>query len=493
MTLIFNGHSFQYEVECVSKMFFPCVRFGHEQDSTDFNRDDLIITRQKIGKRSVFLLAVVKWNGKLWHAHRVIPLQQADKSTCERLLCIALYEVLTKATGIDVKWGIMTGIRPVKQMNYMTLRGASLPEIRRYFMEDYLVSEQKTKLCELTAKNQLDIIRSSTPRSYSLYVSIPFCPSRCSYCSFVSSSIAYHKARQLIEPYVEKLCEELQYLADQIRGLDLQLESIYIGGGTPTTLTAEQLKRLTDTIKKLFLSPSVREYTIEAGRADTITREKLEVIRDSGATRISINPQTFEDEILQRIGRKHTAQQVRDAYQMAVDMGFSDINMDFIAGLPGDTLEGFSKTMEEAVSLSPSNITVHTLSIKRSSDLYTANGLDESLKQMQTAQMVEYAYQILTKNGYEPYYLYRQKNTLQNLENVGYSKKGYEGLYNIFIMEEVHTILAVGASGVSKLIHPGSVKVKRVFNYKYPYEYLDGFDEILRRKEEVKEFYLKYS
>lgn len=490
MTIIFNGHTFKYEIESVCKLFFPCVLFRHEYESYDFSRDDLIITRLKKGRRTTRLLAVIKRQDGMFCSHCVLANgHEKYEDECERLLAVAVYEALSAATGIQVKWGVMTGIRPVKQMNYWLEKGKTKEEVRRIFAEDYLVSPQKIALCEQTLANQVDIIEASKPNSYSLYVSIPFCPSRCSYCSFVSSSIAAPKAKALVEDYVDKLCEELRYIGKIVAGLDLRLETAYIGGGTPTALTAEQLARLTACIDANFPMDTVKEYTIEAGRADTITEEKLRVIRDAGATRISINPQTFNDEVLQNIGRRHTAQDVVDCYELAKKLGFTDINMDFIAGLPGDTLESFRRTIDRAVELSPTNITVHTLTIKRSSNLFHANELDENLKEMETSEMVEYAYQKLTKHGYEPYYLYRQKNTLQNLENVGYCKKGYEGLYNIYIMEEIHTILAAGASAVSKLIRKKSQKVQRIFNYKYPFEYNKDFDTILRRKDEIAEFY----
>lgn len=490
MTIIFNGHSFKYEIEAVCKLFFPCVLFRHEYESEDFQRDNLIITRRRPGKRTTGLLAAVKLNGKLYAAsERVENAHPRYEDECERLLAIAVYHALQKATGIDVKWGVMTGIRPVKQMNYWIEKGKSPEEVRRIFQEDYLVSPQKIALCEKTLGNQVEIIDASKPNSYSLYVSIPFCPTRCSYCSFVSSSISQPKAKALMDEYVVKLCEELRCIAEKIEGLGLCLETAYIGGGTPTTLSAEQLKMLTDCINQNFPMDTVKEFTIEAGRADTITEEKLRVIKEAGATRISINPQTFNNQVLENIGRKHTAEQVIECYHLAKRLGFDDINMDFIAGLPGDSLESFKKTIDLAVELSPTNITVHTLTIKRSSDLFHPGDLDQNLPDLEISKMVEYAYNLLCQNGYEPYYLYRQKNTLQNLENVGYCKKGYEGLYNIYIMEEIHTILAAGASGVSKLIREKSQKVQRIFNYKYPFEYIREFSEMLKRKDAIEEFY----
>lgn len=492
MTIIFNGHPFKYEIEAVCKLFFPCILFRHEYESKDFNRENLIITRRKRGKTTTRLLAAVKLNGKLFvSGEKILNLHPRYEKESERLLAVALYHALHAATGIDVTWGIMTGIRPVKQMNYWLEKGKTPEEVRSIFAKDYLVSPQKIALCEKTLGNQLEIIEASKPNSYSLYVSIPFCPTRCSYCSFVSSSISQPKAKALMSEYVEKLCQELYCIGQKIKHLGLCLETVYIGGGTPTTLSADQLKRLTDCINQNFPMDTVKEYTIEAGRADTITEEKLCVIKDAGATRISINPQTFNDEVLINIGRKHTARQVLDCYEMAKRLGFDDINMDFIAGLPGDTLESFRNTMDLAVQLSPTNITVHTLTIKRSSDLFHPGDLDHTLPDLEISKMVEYAYQILTKHGYEPYYLYRQKNTLQNLENVGYCKKGYRGLYNIYIMEEIHTILAAGAGGVSKLIREKSQKVQRIFNYKYPFEYIREFSEIIKRKDMIEDFYEK--
>lgn len=490
MTIIFENNTFKYEVESVCKLFFPCVLFQHEYDTPWKERDDVIVASLSRGAEDTVLTGLVRLQGKECTASQTVLNEDFRyEEECERLLCVAVYHALEQATGIHVTWGVMTGIRPVKQMNYWIEKGKSMEEVERIFAEDYLVTPQKIDLCKKTRKNQVEIIDASKPNSYSLYVSIPFCPSRCSYCSFVSSSIAAPKAKALVGEYVEKLCEEIRYMGKQVEGLGLQLETAYIGGGTPTTLSADQLTQLTQCMRESFPLDQAKEFTIEAGRADTITRDKLEAIKQAGATRISINPQTFNDQVLKNIGRKHTAQQVVDCYHMAQEMGFEDINMDFIAGLPGDTYESFCKTIDEAVMLNPTNITVHTLTIKRSSDLFHAGELDESLPQMEISKMVEYAYQALTQAGYEPYYLYRQKNTLQNLENVGYCKPGYEGLYNIYIMEEIHTILAAGASAVSKLIRKKSQKVQRIFNYKYPFEYNRDFADILERKNAIREFY----
>ncbi len=491
MTLIFINHTYKYETESLVKMFFPCDRFEHEYNSKDLDRDDIIVTRVKKGRKHYFLLAVVKLNSKIAYFHTKLSVNSENlEFELQRMLAIALYNALKEITAFDSKWGIMTGIRPVKNMNFYIKHGKTLDEAKEIFSKDFLVSEQKIKLCEKTLKNQTDIIKISNDNSYSLYISIPFCPSRCSYCSFVSHSIANDKAAKIVEDYIIKLIEELKFISNQAGLLNLNLETVYIGGGTPVALSAEQLKLLCDAVKEYFPLDKVREYTIEAGRADAITLEKLKVIKNSGANRISINPQSFNDEVLKAIGRRHTAKDVYNAFNMAKSVGLNEINMDFIAGLPNDTLDSFKMSIDKAIALDPCNITVHTLTIKRSSDLYF--GLKQGLPQESIADMVNYAYKALTDNGYEPYYLYRQKNTLQNLENVGYAKKGYECLYNIFMMEEVHTVLAAGAGSVSKLILKDS-GVERIFNYKYPFEYIKRFDNVPERKKAVYDFYKTYN
>lgn len=491
MTLVFVHHTHRYEVENIAKLFYATMLFEHVDDPETMPEEDYLATILERGEEETVLWCRVQ-DGEDF-AQAMYTVSNADDSYdkhCEFYLCRAVYDALQQIHPTKLPWGVMTGIRPVKQYAYLLEKGASEEEARRIFLEENLVSPEKFELCQQIDRIQRPIIASSKPESYSLYLSIPFCPSRCSYCSFVSSSIAAPKAKALVGDYLEKLCEELFCIAKEAKDAHLKLETIYIGGGTPTTLTAPQLQKLLDTVAQAFPADQVREYTVEAGRADTITRKKLEVIRQSAANRISINPQSFDDGVLARIGRKHSAQDVVDCYEMATQMGFDGINMDFIAGLPGDTYETFCRTIDRAVELAPSNITVHTLTIKRSSDLFWKP--EELEGQKQTSAMVDYANRTLTKAGYLPYYLYRQKNTVQNLENVGYCKPGYEGLYNIFIMEEIHTILAAGGGAVSKLIREKSQKVQRIFNYKYPYEYVRGFDEILRRKEQIGAFYRSF-
>ena len=285
------------------------------------------------------------------------------------------------------------------------------------------------------------------------------------------------------------MCNEIKLTAQKAKANNLKLMTVYIGGGTPTTLSAEQLTMVMNTVRDNFDSGSILEYTVEAGRPDTITKEKLIAIKNGGATRISINPQTMNDNVLLNIGRRHTAQQAIESFKLARECGFDNINMDLIAGLSGDDYESFKKTVEIVTALNPESVTVHSLSMKRASNL-TANGeLPEIEMGKIASNMVDFAYNYLGENKIFPYYMYRQSKTVGNLENVGYAKKGFECLYNVYIMDETHTILACGASAVTKLREPNGDNIERIFNFKYPYEYINRFEEMIERKDGIDLFY----
>ncbi len=493
MTIFFSGQDYKYELEGICKLFFPLKRFSHCYDKILLpNDEDYIITRLKKHSKTTLLWVRIKVGIIIKSAHTIVKNDNTDYlNECERVLSTLLYSVLSEVTAIKPSWGILTGVRPVSILQKQRANGKTDEEITSFFKEKYLVSDDKLDLSFMTANTQSKLLEDTIKNSYSLYISIPFCVSRCSYCSFVSHAIDRPNATDKIDEYIDLLCIEIKETANLARGLKLTLDTIYIGGGTPTALSAENLQRITDAITQNFDVPSAREYTIEAGRADTITREKLEVIKNSGAKRISVNPQTFNDAVLQEIGRKHTAKQAEDCYLLAKEMGIDCINMDFIAGLPTDTFESFKHTIDKAIELAPTNITLHTLSIKRSADLFTADGIEEYAKSNITAKMTEYAQKRLIKAGYLPYYLYRQKNTIGNLENVGYAMPGYESLYNVYIMDEMQTILACGAGGVTKLVGNGEKPIERIFNFKYHFEYITRFDEILDRKARVNIFYDK--
>lgn len=404
----------------------------------------------------------------------------------ERRLAVCLYGLLVKMTGRKQPWGILTGVRPIKLFRRLTCQYGE-EQAKRYFTDELLVSDEKTALSAVTEKHEKKILALSTPRSFSLYVSIPFCPSRCSYCSFVSQSI--ENAGKLIEPYLDLLCREIEYTAELAKDCGLILETVYIGGGTPTTLSAVQLAKLISTIRGSFDMNTCREFTVEAGRPDTIDKEKLDAILSGGADRISINPQTLNDKILQLIGRRHSTAQTLEAFDLARKVGFRHINMDLIAGLPTERPESFTATIDKLCSLSPESITVHTLAMKRSSRLTLQGKELDAKNEVPAAEMLRYAEKKLTFEGYHPYYLYRQTRMEGNLENVGWAKQGYDGLYNVYVMDETHTVLGCGAGAVTKLKKPASESLERIFNYKYPYEYINGFEEMLRRKERVKVFY----
>ncbi len=414
----------------------------------------------------------------------------ADMATDDMELVAArlLYGVLSRVTGVKPSWGVLTGVRPSKLMNkLMDLMGED--EAKSYFKDELLVSPQKTELAASVAKAEHKIMEESTPDSFSMYVSIPFCPGRCSYCSFVSSAVNTPSAKKLIPVYFENLLTEIKRSGELASEAGIRMLSAYVGGGTPSILTAEQIDTLLRTVYASFDMSRCREFTFEAGRPDTITAEKLAAIMDNGIDRISINPQTMSDDVLAAVGRRHSVQQVYDAFSAARSLGFSNINMDLIAGLPSDTPSGFEDSVRRIVDLSPESITVHTLAYKRSSDLNFDDGLFAHGKD--TAAMVDKASEILYDNGYVPYYMYRQTKSVGNLENVGWCKSGFESLYNIFMMEECHTILACGAGAVTKLKDPYGPELERIFNFKYPYEYNDRFEELLARKEVLTDFYAR--
>ena len=493
MTIVFSGHTFKYEIESLCKAFFPVVRFALEYDTNDLSRDELLFTRRVRGRTYTWLYTLVRLDGQT--AHNCERLENADsdyENECERLLAATVYRALSTLLGQSTEWGTLTGIRPVSQVSRRLAEGMTPAQCRVWFRERYLTSDRKIDLCLATAKTQEPILPTFRPRSYSLYISIPFCPTRCAYCSFVSHSITGAAAKRLVPTYIDRLCEELEATALLAQKLGLALDTVYFGGGTPTAISAQQLSRLFDAVRRHFPLEQVREFTVEAGRPDTITEEKLAAIREGGATRISINPQTFSDAVLETIGRRHTTAQTEEAFALARRMGFDCINMDLIAGLPSDTREEFRYAIDRAIALGPENITVHTLSIKRSSRLYEELQAIHDPRSHIVAEMVNYANTALTQAGFRPYYLYRQKNTLENQENVGWSKSGAESLYNIAIMEEIQTILAVGAGGSTKLYDPETGYIERVFNYKYPFEYIDRFSNILERKDEVEAFYGKH-
>lgn len=477
MNLYVKNHNFHFELENLTRLFFPNEKitvirdFSEPQPPYIYTEvSDKITISVNIGSFNKSETAVKK-------------LTDDDNELVSAQL---LYKLLCDFTGLTQPWGILTGVRPVKLLRRLAEESSEEQAVKK-FEKDFFVSNEKIALSMETEHNERKILELSKPESFSLYVGIPFCPSRCSYCSFVMASI--ERAEKLIEPYTKLLCEEIKRTAEIANKLGLRLETVYFGGGTPTTLSAEQLDTVLRTVNKSFDMSTCREFTVEAGRPDTIDIAKLFALKENKVDRISINPQTVNDEVLKTIGRKHTAQQFFDAFELARKCGFDNINTDLIAGLPTDTPESFKNSLDSIVRLNAECITVHTLCMKRASRL-TTEGVTLDLQQARDArEMLAYTQNILGQNEYIPYYMYRQSRMVGNLENVGWSKKGFESLYNVYVMDETHTILACGSGGVTKLKRNNPDYLERIFNFKYPYEYIDRFDELIQRKSGIMQFY----
>lgn len=492
MKLIYIGNDYKYETEAIMKLFLPAEKFEFlYEPAADLIPDgDRAVLTEDCGGGAVGLRAEV-WYGGSSSAKEDCLSFESGKNERESALCRLLYLAMNELTGKISEWGILTGVRPVKQVHRLAAAGLCREEIFDVLRGEYFVSENKSRIAWETAEAQRGLLEETARRGgryFGLYVSIPFCPTRCSYCSFISQSAAGRSVIKLIPPYIENLCEELRCIGRIAGELGLTADSVYFGGGTPTTLTAAQLTRIMRTISENFDLSQIREYTIEAGRPDTVTEEKLRAIFENGCTRVSVNPQTLSDSVLQNIGRSHTAAEFFESFRLARQVGFDTINTDVIAGLPGDDVGSFRATIDGLIELSPENITVHTLSVKRSSRL-NMNADKGGVFENPAQQMVEYANERLSAAGYRPYYLYRQKNMVDNLENIGWSKPGHESVYNVCIMEEVQTILAAGAVGSTKLIDAEGGRLERVFNYKYPIDYNKNFELMLKRKEKIREFF----
>ena len=455
MQIILRGPAAGYEAEHTARLFFPDAEKAENlpQDS------DFVLAQSHLCTDTILL----RLHGRLYWKIALRP-QGADP---EYTLCRLLYTLLGEVTGSTPPWGMMTGVRPVRIIHDMRASGATEDEIRARFLDHFACTPEKFALALGIADLQKPVLDAADPMDCSVYAGIPFCPTRCAYCSFVAQSV--EKSFSLVEPYLEALFDEITAAGQLVRDLGLNVKSFYMGGGTPTTLTADQMDRLLTKLEQNFDFGNLAELTIEAGRPDTIDPEKLRVLRAHNTTRVSINPQTMEDNVLAAIGRRHTADDIRRAMEQVRAANFPHVNMDLIAGLPEDTPEGFARSLDEVISMGADNITVHTLSLKKGSRIMLEGcripGADE------VAQMLDYADPTLRKHGFAPYYLYRQKYMSGSFENVGWTKPGGTGLYNIYIMEELHSILSLGAGGSTKMV--GGGQIRRAFNAKYPREYID--------------------
>lgn len=484
MVLKVNGHKFHYEMENLCRVFFPNENIKTINDEQECPKDNIIVNTILELKNDKKVITVFAKNEE----KELKKSYESDKINEDLELKMAqlLYQILLEITGYKPQWGVLTGVRPSKLMTNL-IDEMGHQKAKEFFIDSLLVTQKKTDLAVTVANIEHGIINQSKSNSFSLYISIPFCPTRCSYCSFVSHSISSKSARDMIPKYLELLCVELKHTSKIAKDLGLKLETIYIGGGTPSILNSEQIKVLLTEINNDFDTKNIKEFTFEAGRPDTIDESKLLAIKGFPVTRISINPQTFNDEVLEEIGRKHSANETIEAFELARKLGFNDINMDIIAGLPKDNIESFSNTLYELFNLNPESITVHTLALKRSANI--GDSKTSRLQGKLTSDMVDMAVEKLKDEKYIPYYMYRQSKSLGNLENVGWCKEGFESYYNVYMMEECHSVFAVGAGAVTKLKSPTGSYIDRIFNFKYPYEYINRFNEILERKDNIYKFY----
>lgn len=452
------GHNREYDLQSIASAFFPGQPFCEGEPVVESKctfADNKVICKTVISDAKLTTTAEASFdNDDIWSVRNAVK--------------ESFFKAANKFTGIVPPWGEFSGIRPVK---YMSGLADNYETAKNIFANELRVSEQKASLCLDTLKFRESLSYPMGERDFSLYISIPFCPSRCSYCSFISQ--AAEKMLRMIPDYVSMLCDELKRVGSLAKERGITLRSIYMGGGTPGILSAEQLTNICKTVETNFDLSDLLEYTAELGRPDVITKEKLSAVKALGVDRISINPQTLSDTVLQSIGRKHTAQQFYDAYNEASKTGFKSINTDIIVGLPSDTPESFDNTLKGILSLNPGNITVHSLCLKKSSWL-KVDRETEFLQNKNAIKMSVAANLAMRENGYNPYYIYKQKNAIGALENTGFCRDNLAGYYNIVMMDDLQTVIGVGAGSATKLMSKD--EIKRIYNHKYPFEYMERRD-----------------
>ncbi len=475
MVIVQNGYECDYEMKLFYKLFFDM-----EEDIfvfSNFEYKDNVI--------NVYTEIICDGNTYFDDYYYSFDSENQDKqfikkiftASCTKSFCHAAKQI----KDVNLPWGVMSGIRPAKIVRELMDEGHSDSEVIEILKDIYEVSDEKIELAHTVAKNEQILLDDIGENSVSIYIGIPFCPTRCLYCSFVSTDIRV--SGKYIDPFLEKLLIEIDKTAEVIEKMGAYVENIYIGGGTPTTLEPHHLKMIFDRLKKNFDFSKIKEFTLEAGRPDTITEEKLKEAKNGGVNRISINPQTMNSVTLEKVRRKHTPDMVKNCFEMARNIGFDNINMDLIAGLPEETVEMFCYSLDEVIKLNPENITVHSMSVKRAASLRFTDS--ELAKAKDMNEMLSYTQKRMSETGRKPYYMYRQKNISGNLENVGYARDGYMSTYNINIMEEKQTIIALGGGGSTKIVMGD--RIERVFNFKDPLEYINRFDEILDKKDEILE------
>ena len=494
MKLFFRGHDYKYAAEQMLLTLFPAERPEYADTPPAPGEDALVLSLRR-GEVWATAAAALTWGGRQYRATRRCRVSElTDKVSADRalqrILKRAFYDAGTAALGREPPWGALTGVRPVKLPTRAMLAGASPAQAERMLRDTYRVSPDRRRLAMDCARASLEAQRSLAPGEVSLYVGIPFCPTRCAYCSFVSADVG--RALKLIDPFLDALSREIRAAGAMLEGAGLKVRTVYFGGGTPTTLTAPQLDRLMGELSDHIDLSRCTEYTVEAGRPDTITAEKLAVLKRRGCDRVSVNPQSMSDAVLAAMGRAHRAADILRACALVRESGIGCVNMDLIAGLPGDSAGGFRASLDQVLELAPENVTVHTLALKKGSRLMDGARGDEGGTPLPpgeaVAAMLDYAWRALREHGQAPYYLYRQKYMSGSFENVGWALPGRESLYNICMMEELHTIVSLGGGGVTKLVDRAAGRIQRVANAKYPQEYIRGIDAACAGKARVAEF-----
>ena len=475
MRLTLNGKINTHYVQSLCMMFFRGEKFPLNEENP--RGEVTVITEEN--NNGIKCFARVVYDGLKSESSYFAPyeLDGASERTAKIATGHAVFTACSQLTGYLPPWGLLTGIRPsVVAKELIDKYGQE--KAYEHLKNTYLLSNDKANLALVVANNEAKILDKYDYNTCSIYISIPFCPTRCSYCSFIS--YATKKLFQLIPEYVERLVAEIKKTFELIDKLGLKVKTVYVGGGTPTTLTVEQLEKVLKAISGCLLGENIDEFTVECGRPDTIDADKLRILKKYGVDRVSVNPQSLNDDVLVNIGRSHTVDDFFKAYNLVKEQSFSAVNTDLIAGLEGDTLESFMATVDKIIKLEPENVTVHSFSVKKSAQILCDNQDIHNKDGEIATKSVEYAYDALVSSGYTPYYMYRQKNTISDLENVGYSKKGGFGIYNVLMMGDGHTVFGIGAGSTTKLVKlvDGKRTILRIFSPKYPYEYLQDNQKI---------------